>query len=286
MTDKLQVRDFKTCTMISVVIPLYNKETSVAQSLQSVLSQSYDDFEVVIVDDGSTDGSVAIVEAINDPRIRLIRQENGGPSKARNTGVKNARGEWIVFLDADDELLPGAIEYFADLLKAHQDCKFLAAPFYNGLQDKAILHCQYKDGFVENPYKGHFFGRFLPRTGAFVCARNLCQQELFNECIRRFEDLEWLYRIYKHTVVYTGSQPVLKTNMEYSSASRARKDIKEDFLGYLDFKGKSFWEKMALYSFYLGERDYYPEQCCKLYPWLYWRYDWLLIYKMIGWLRI
>ena len=72
--------------MISVVIPLYNKEASIAQSLKSVLSQEYDDFEVVIVDDGSTDGSVDVVEAINDPRIRLIKQENGGPSKARNTG--------------------------------------------------------------------------------------------------------------------------------------------------------------------------------------------------------
>ena len=88
--------------MISVVIPLYNKETSIAQSLKSVLSQEYDDFEVVIVDDGSTDGSVGVVGAINDSRIRLIKQKNGGPSKARNTGVKNAKGEWILFLDADD----------------------------------------------------------------------------------------------------------------------------------------------------------------------------------------
>ena len=81
------------------------------------------------------------------------------------------------------------------------------------------------------------------------------------------------------------SKPVLTTNIDYSAASRARKDIKEDFLGYLDFKGKSFWEKMALYVFYLGERYYYPELCKKLYPWLYWRYDLLILYKLIGWLK-
>ena len=271
--------------MISVVIPLYNKEASIAQSLKSVLSQEYDDFEVVIVDDGSTDGSVGVVEAINDPRIRLIKQENGGPSKARNTGVKNAKGEWILFLDADDEFLPGALEYFAKNINKHNDTSFIFAPFYTSRCGNKTLACKYQEGVVENPYKEHFFGRILPRTGAFVCTRNLCIAEPFDENIRRFEDLEWLYRIYKHTRIYKVSTPVLTTNIDFSAASRARKDIKEDFLGHLDFKGKSFWEKMALYAFYLGERNYYPEQCRKLYPGLHRRYDWLLLYKLIHFLK-
>lgn len=100
MTDK---------PFISVVIPLYNKEKSIAQSLQSVLNQSYTDFEIVVVDDGSTDKSVEIVEGIEDARLKLFKQPNAGPSKARNTGVGHASGEWIVFLDADDELLPNAL---------------------------------------------------------------------------------------------------------------------------------------------------------------------------------
>ena len=272
--------------MISVVIPLYNKEESIAQSLGSVLSQSYADFEVVLVDDGSTDGSVSVVESIHDPRIRLIRQENGGPSKARNTGVKNARGEWILFLDADDELLPGALEYFAKLIQDHTNIKFFCTPFYTEYKGKKTLHYLYQDRIAENPYKEHVFGTLLPRTGALICAKKLCVLEPFDERIRRFEDLEWLYRIYKHTEIYCASQPVLKTILDFSAASRARKDIKEDFLGHLDFKGKSFCEKMALYGFYLGERDYYPKQCRKLYPWLYRRYDWLAIYKIIHFLKI
>lgn len=107
--------------MISVIIPLYNKEPIIERSLQSVLSQDYDDFEVVVVNDGSTDRSADIVRSINDPRIRLIEQENGGPSKARNTGVKNAKGEWILFLDADDEMLPGALEFFSKKIQNHTD---------------------------------------------------------------------------------------------------------------------------------------------------------------------
>ena len=78
--------------MISVVIPLYNKETIIEKSLNSVLSQDYSDFELIVVDDGSTDGSVAIVEKIFDNRIHLIRQKNSGPSKARNVGVQYAKG--------------------------------------------------------------------------------------------------------------------------------------------------------------------------------------------------
>ena len=271
--------------MISVVIPLYNKEASIKQSLMSVLSQSYQDFEVVIVDDGSTDNSVAKVEEIQDSRIRLIRQENGGPSKARNTGVKNAKGEWILFLDADDELEPGALEYFAKNINKHFDTSFIFAPFYSSLCGSKTLAFKYQEGTVENPYKEHFFGRILPRTGVFVCKRNLCMEEPFDEHIRRFEDLEWLYRIYKRIRIYKLSTPVLTTNIEFSAASRARKDIKEDFLGYLDFKGKSFWEKMALFALYLGERNYYPEQCRKLYPGLHRRYDWLLLYKLIHFLK-
>lgn len=270
---------------ISVVIPLYNKEASIAQSLKSVLSQEYDDFEVVIVDDGSIDGSVGIVEAINDPHIRLIRQENGGPSKARNTGVKNANGEWILFLDADDELESGALEYFANLIRKFSDFKFFCAPFYDSIGGHKSLSFQYIDGIVKDPFYEFCIRRVMPRTGSFICRRELCLAEPFNDSIRRYEDFEWLFRIYKRTKIYSASKSVLTTNGDFNAASHARSDIKEDFMGHLNFRHKSFSEKMALYFLYLSERDYYPNQCHKLYPWLYWRYDWLLIYKLIKFLR-
>ena len=143
--------------MISVIIPLYNKEAAIAQSLKSVLSQEYNDFEVVIVDDGSTDGSVAIVEAKNDPRIRLIKQENGGPSKARNTGVRNAKGDWVVLLDADDELLPNALEDFYDITVKNPnidivDCNSL---YYNTNGNTTGYHPF--EGYVKNPFKMFFY---------------------------------------------------------------------------------------------------------------------------------
>lgn len=108
--------------MISVVIPLYNKERQIAQTLQSVFAQTYQDFEVVIVNDGSTDNSVAEVEKIADSRIRLIHQENTGVSAARNRGVEEATYELIAFLDADDEWKPEYLEAQYRLYQKYQEC--------------------------------------------------------------------------------------------------------------------------------------------------------------------
>lgn len=86
----------------TVVIPLYNKEHYIKNALQSVLQQSYQDFEVIVIDDGSTDQSLRVVERIISEKVTIIKQNNQGVSVARNTGIENAKGEYIAFLDADD----------------------------------------------------------------------------------------------------------------------------------------------------------------------------------------
>lgn len=267
--------------MISVIIPLYNKEAIIGQSLQSVLSQDYDDFEVIVVNDGSTDRSADIVHSITDPRVRIIEQENGGPSKARNTGVRNAKGEWVVFLDADDELLPATLSYFDGLIKTHGKANFFACPFYVNDGKSKVLYWQCRNGFVKNPFKAHFLGLFLPRTGTCIYTKELVDSCMFNEDIRRYEDLDALFRMYRSATIYLDSRPVMVFNTSYVSASKACMNIKDDFLGYLDFKGKSFWEKMCLYKFYLEERLNYQGQVENLYPMLAFRYDLLLLYKIL-----
>lgn len=271
--------------MISVIIPLYNKEAIVKRSIESVLSQNYEDFEIIVVNDGSTDKSAEIVRKIKDSRVRLIEQTNGGPSKARNTGVKNARGEWILFIDADDELLPGAISNFAKYIEKEPTADMLLAEVVVNNAGNKKLSRTYQDGYAKNPFKAYVFSQLYQCSGTTVYRKSICLQYPFDERVRRFEDLQRLFELYRHFNLYFCHVRVAQVNVEYSSASRARKNIKEDFLGYLDFKGKSFWEKMALFSFFLGERDYYGEQCKKLYPWLYRRYDWMLINKIIGWMK-
>lgn len=101
----------------SIVIPLYNKAAYITGTLTSALSQRFTDFEVIVVDDGSTDGGPELVTAMADPRVRMVRQPNAGVSVARNTGIALARGEWVAFLDADDWHHP---LYLASLLAAQE----------------------------------------------------------------------------------------------------------------------------------------------------------------------
>ena len=115
--------------MISVIIPLYNKAESIATALDCVLEQTYQDFEVVVVDDGSTDEGAAIVEQYTDSRVRLVRQENAGVSAARNRGIAEAKGEYVAFLDADDEWLPEYLEVQYSLTLRYPQCDVFATNY-------------------------------------------------------------------------------------------------------------------------------------------------------------
>lgn len=97
---------------VSVVIPAYNASPFIEKCINSILSQSFKDFEIVVVNDGSTDNTLQILETLHkkDERIRIITQKNGGVSSARNTGLKNATGKFVTFVDADDALLPTALD--------------------------------------------------------------------------------------------------------------------------------------------------------------------------------
>lgn len=101
---------------VSVVVPLFNKAAYIGRALASIAAQTFSDYEVIVVDDGSADGGAERVAARGDPRLRCIRQLNAGPGSARNRGLAEARGEYIAFLDADDEWLPSYLARSVGLL--------------------------------------------------------------------------------------------------------------------------------------------------------------------------
>ena len=101
---------------ISIIVPVYNTEQYLPRCLNSILSQSFIDFELLLVDDGSIDGSGSICDkyAAKDNRVRVFHKENGGVSSARNLGLDEAKGEWICFVDSDDEMLPNGLQTLAN----------------------------------------------------------------------------------------------------------------------------------------------------------------------------
>ena len=117
---------------VSVTIPLYNKGEYIERSLESVFAQTFGDYEVIVVDDGSTDNGAEIVKQFRDSRLRVIRQANAGPGAARNRGIDESSSRYLAFLDADDEWMPRFLEKSIDILRENPDCDLTASSYYLG----------------------------------------------------------------------------------------------------------------------------------------------------------
>lgn len=202
---------------ISVIIPLYNKGKYIARALDSVFSQTYQDYEVIVVDDGSTDTGPQIVQKYKDPRLRMIRQKNAGPGTAKNHGIHEAKGEYVAFLDADDEWLPEFLRIAYNALQKYPDCDLCVTSFYYGAVGGRI-GCQYDEGVWTLPedlnpleFKDHLDS--LHSAGAILCTRQLVEKfEGFyeNGCTYGEDAYLWLkailncriYRLSKPYFVY------------------------------------------------------------------------------------
>lgn len=264
--------------MISIIIPLYNKEASIATALRGVLAQSYQDFEVVVVDDGSTDGGAAVVEQFDDPRIRLIRQTNGGVSAARNRGIAEAKGEHIAFLDADDEWMPTFLEEIAALIAAYPECRARATNYIfnsNGVQSPTLLRKMPFSG--ERGVLTNYFEvascSHPPVCSICVCIDRDLLQKIggFPLGIKSGEDLltwariavrtQWAYSM-KPLAQYNLGEGYDKKNLpprRQDAGDPVGKALKEIYQSHSDLKGFrkyiSHWHKMrASVAIRYGER--------------------------------
>lgn len=183
---------------ISVIVPTYNRAHLISRSIQSVLAQTYNDFELIVVDDGSTDNTEEVVRALNDRRISYLKHSgNRGVSAARNTGIKAARGSYIAFQDSDDEWLPQKLEKQMALFQQDKKgdlglvlCERLCikereetwkTPETNRLNYEQLLS---------------YLGAFVQGTPQFLFKRDLTGPELyFDENLRAWEDWDLMVRI-------------------------------------------------------------------------------------------
>lgn len=255
--------------MISIIVPLYNKESVILNTLISIASQDYQDWECVIVNDGSTDNSAQVVSDFvsSEKRFALYTKANGGPSSARNFGVQVAKGNWIVFLDADDRFEKNALRQFSKLIDKHPNIKCFSFNFYIEHEgERKPYLSSLNNGLIANPYKEWYNKRFQPRTGAAVFHKSVLLRHPHKDYLRRFEDAELLFNIFREYSFYQSPEPVMTYCCDTLAASGVRKDFQEDFFAHLQPKGKSFWEQMILYQFYIASFTLYGEQARKVYP--------------------
>jgi glycosyltransferase involved in cell wall biosynthesis len=208
--------------MISVVIPLYNKATSISSTLECVLNQNFTDWEVVVVDDGSTDDSANIVSSMGDSRIRLIRQPNAGVSAARNRGAIEAEGEFIAFLDADDEWDNDYLATQYELTQKYPDCDVFAMNYefrdINGKKTSTIINklpFNDVDGVLSNYFEVASCSHPPLWTSAVMVRKSAFQNiEGFPVGIKSGEDLlTWARLACRYKIAYCKT-PIAVFNVE------------------------------------------------------------------------
>jgi len=189
---------------ISVVIPLYNKAPHIQRTLDSIFCQSFPPKEIIIVDDGSTDGSGEIVKAVADPRIKLFRQENAGISSARNHGIRESSTNFVALIDADDEWKPEFLQNIAMLIEDYPECGAYATSYIRESGSAKIWQPKpQKD--IPSGWKGKLdINRYLEFTmftytfnASSICIKKDVFDKIgmFNVKVGRGQDLEMWLRI-------------------------------------------------------------------------------------------
>lgn len=249
--------------LISIIIPLYNKQSVIQKTIDSILCQKYTNFEVIVVDDGSTDNSVQVVRSYDDPRIRIYQKKNGGPSSARNYGVKKSVGEWVIFLDADDTFVPEALTILFRPIKKDKDIDIVSGNFniVSRKEKRAFCRSHY-EGLVPNivGIKWIFLNKCYPRTGAAIIQKNVLLKYPFDEKLRRFEDISSIIQWVKNSKIYVTPEIVFNYYRDTANYSNPCKDYNHDFIFHMDFKNASFWEKLILGNLYGSGIKSYPAQ--------------------------
>lgn len=213
----------------SIVIPLYNKAPYVRKAVESVVSQTFADWELIVVDDGSGDGSGAVVQSISDPRIRVLRQENQGVSMARNNGVMEAQAPYICFLDADDWWDSRFLERMADAIHRYPDARLFGANYWimrNGRQRLAPIALPegFQEGVIDY-FRTYAATLCMPVTSSSACLSRQLFLSLggFDPKIQLGEDfLLWVSIALRHPVVFLNT-PLAYYNQDVDNGSRLTK---------------------------------------------------------------
>lgn len=237
--------------MVSVIIPLYNKEFAIMQTLKSVLNQTYHDLEIIVADDGSTDKSAFFVKELakSDARIKYFYKTNGGVSSARNFGLSKANGEWIIFLDADDEMKPTNIETLLHLTNKYK-VKLAASNISVKECDGTVHNIELrtdKEICFKNFIKALLGNQAIFASGACIYKKILLGEKPYNEALSRYEDAEFELNLFSGLSVAFTPKVTFIHHEEFAELSKIHNNNQaKDFIFNMDFSNKSFWQKVKM----------------------------------------
>ena len=248
--------------LASVIIPCYNQAHFLHEAIESASAQTYSHREILVVDDGSTDNTAKVTSGY--PGVRYVRQENLGVASARNTGFKQSRGEYLVFLDADDRLLPEALRVGVDCLRQHPDCAFAAGFCRLIVADGSLL-----DDEPEHPHvsREHFL-ELLRGNYRIWCPGSVIYQRTAFDVVNGFDpslgpgaDYDLYLRITRDSPIFCHNRLVADYRLHRSSMSADHLSMLREMLKALD----SQWEFVKgrdshIEAFETGRRywqDYY-----------------------------
>ena len=211
--------------LISVIIPVYNSEKYINNAIESVLSQTYQKFEIIIIDDGSTDKTKQVVEKFKDNRIIYIYQENSGPAEARNNGLKISRGEFVSFLDADDIWKQEKLEIQLEILSNNDDIcmvynHFTLKPEGEDIEKLIRFKNYNKEDFIKNLLINPFNTIPYPST-VMVKKSFLNKTGYFNSNLRSGEDWDLWFRLAKQAQCYCIDEVLTRRYTPKSSITRS-----------------------------------------------------------------
>jgi len=183
---------------VTVVIPAYNAAWCLERAVESVLAQDFDDFELLVINDGSTDDTAAVVDRFDDPRVQRIDQANQGLSAARNRGIRAARGEYVAFLDADDWWLPGKLQAQVQAMQADPELGFCSTATEVHSPEGQHLHT-WRCPTIQGDLLQTIFRELaaVAGSGSAVMARKACFERagLFDENLKSLEDIDMWMRL-------------------------------------------------------------------------------------------
>lgn len=244
--------------LISVVLPVYNRENTIRRAINSVLNQTVNNLELIIIDDCSTDKTVDIIKKINDDRIRLyINDTNRGACYSRNRGVYLSSGKFVAFQDSDDEWMNNKLEICLEEIK-NKKCDLVFSSYL--LDDEVVP--KYNLNFIDEKFY-QILNNNCVSTQTIFAKKEVFINEPFDETMPRYQDYELMLRIINKYIVYFIDKPLVKVYLQDNSITRnskngviALKRILEKNIEHLNKNKKSaafFYSNLGVHCEKAGE---------------------------------